>query len=134
MAGDGNNVPILFSKSQAENDPEFFFCTALTVDIGLARIGDQQLNLPSCGVARTRIGCSAACEIKHVIDQRRHPRHALLHQSENFARCFLLVFFRQHSRAGGMPIVCGVSRRAGRGSIAHKVPKNVRLHHLSRNQ
>jgi hypothetical protein len=29
-----------------------------------------------------------------------------------------------------MPIVCGVSRRAGRGSIAHKAPKNVRLNHL----
>jgi hypothetical protein len=42
MAGDGNNVPILFSKSQAENDPECFFCTALTVDSGLARIGDRQ--------------------------------------------------------------------------------------------
>jgi hypothetical protein len=77
---------------------------------------------------------SAAREIKHVIDQRRHPRHARLHQSENFARGFLLVLFRQHSRAGDMPIVCGVSRRAGRGSIAHKVPKNVRLNHLSRNQ
>jgi hypothetical protein len=25
MAGDGNNVPILFSKSQAKNDPECFF-------------------------------------------------------------------------------------------------------------
>jgi hypothetical protein len=25
MAGDGNDVPILFSKSQAQNDPEGFF-------------------------------------------------------------------------------------------------------------
>jgi hypothetical protein len=33
MAGDGNDVPILFSKSQAENDPEYFFCT---VAIGLS--------------------------------------------------------------------------------------------------
>jgi hypothetical protein len=35
MAGDGNNVPILFSKSQVKNEAERFFCTALTEAVGL---------------------------------------------------------------------------------------------------
>jgi hypothetical protein len=35
MAGGGNNVPILFSKSQAKKEAECFFCTALTVAVGL---------------------------------------------------------------------------------------------------
>jgi hypothetical protein len=35
MAGGESNVPILFSKSQAENEAEGFFCTALTVAIEL---------------------------------------------------------------------------------------------------
>jgi len=36
MAGGENDVPILFSKSQAENEAECFFRTALTRAIWLA--------------------------------------------------------------------------------------------------
>jgi hypothetical protein len=55
MAGDGNNVPILFSKSQVKNDPECFFCTALTVAIWVYGSGIRNVNRVSAGDEVTSI-------------------------------------------------------------------------------
>ena len=55
MAGDRNNVPILFSKSQVKNNPKCFFCTALTVAVGLYRSGIRNVNRVSAGDEMTSI-------------------------------------------------------------------------------